>query len=70
MGQLLHLNNYLNINPTTITFILHSRSFDMADDVPHNEDKRLLERLNALKPSTVQLERQRCAILSTDQYNY
>lgn len=31
-------------------------------DVPHEEDKRLLERLNALKPSTVQLERQRYAI--------
>lgn len=29
-------------------------------DAPHNEDQRLLERLNALKPSTVQLERQKC----------
>jgi hypothetical protein len=30
-------------------------------DIPNNQDKRLLERLNALKPSTVQLERQKCA---------
>ncbi|EEA22248.1 hypothetical protein TMatcc_008314 [Talaromyces marneffei ATCC 18224] len=34
-------------------------------DVPHNEDKRLLERLNSLKPSTVQLDRQRNVVLNT-----
>ncbi|EED16013.1 conserved hypothetical protein [Talaromyces stipitatus ATCC 10500] len=34
-------------------------------DRPSNEDKRLLERLNALKPSTVQLERRKNVVLNT-----
>ncbi|OKL56869.1 hypothetical protein UA08_07836 [Talaromyces atroroseus] len=35
-------------------------------DAPNNQDERLLERLNALKPSTVQLERQKNLALNSN----
>lgn len=41
-----------------------SRQVVNMDDEPTEADRKLLERLNALKPSSVQLDRRKCAPIS------